>query len=293
MNASGGASYLNASGPCGATQALCLNGGACVAGLPEQPEPEPELVDGASSWIVEELPAAAAEQGRCSCPQGWAGASCEQLDLFRADVVYASTGVALLLCLLCCMAKGDPERRRIAIREREEGYRSHKLSDGDDSGCCGRCANIFEGMMDSLAALPLRWKIAWGVGSVLAFGLSVTILVVVPGSFVIILGLWTACIVRVGSQYSGSLLDTAGDEGGAASDFELATFTAQDIVARDGLNASLLHSGGGGSEAPAPAWSREHSMSGHRRGGSGPSWQQKVKDSKKGTRAESAAFSSF
>jgi hypothetical protein len=243
-------------------------------------------------------------QGRCSCPQGWAGASCEQLDLFRADILYASTSVALLLCVLCCMLHGDPERRRAAVLKREDGYRSGRklVDDADAASRCGCCTSICKGTMDSLAALPLRWKIAWALGSLCWFGLSLTVLVVVPGSFLIMLGLWTACILRVGSPYTGSLLDAAGDGDEAlGSGFELATFTAANIVSRsDDLGTSLLHSSGArtgaqdGGAAPKPTWTRHHSMSGYGQvAPGGKTWQEKVRDAPHGTRAESAAFSTF
>lgn len=261
----GGGSF-NASGPCGAPPySVCQHGGVC---LPLEPEPEPEM-NSTASWIEDEANARAL--GRCSCPRGWAGRSCEQLDLSYVDAVYASAGLALLLCLLCCMVNGDPERRRIAVREREEGYRSSKLSEAKEPRCSS-CTDAFEGMMDALAALPLGWKIAWGVGSLVSFALSVTLLVVVPGCFVILLSLWTACIVKVGSQYTGSLLDATVDDGPLGSEFELATFTAANIVSRtDDVSTSLLHSSG----------SR------------GKTWQEKVRDSPHGRRADSAAFSSF
>ena len=203
-------------------------------------------------------------------------------------MVYASASVALLLCLLCCMVHGDPERRRVP--------RSSKLSDEEESRC-SCCTNIVTGTMDSLAALPLRWKFAWAVGSLLFLGASLTILVVVPGSFLVILGLWTACILRVGSQYTGSLLEPTGDDEALGSGFELATFTTANIVSRsDHLGTSLLHSSSSRTDArDVPAtWKRHHSMSGYGLGAeSGKTWQEKVRDAPHGTRAESAAFSTF
>lgn len=201
-------------------------------------------------------------------------------------MVYASASVALLLCLLCCMVHGDPERRRVP--------RSSKLSDAEEVRC-SCCTHIVTGTMDSLAALPLRWKIAWVVGSLVCFGASLTILVVVPGIFVIILGLWTACVLRAGSQYTGSLLDPTGDD--EAAGFELATFTTANIVSRsEHLGTSLLHSSRARADVQdtPTAWKRHHSMSGYGQGAaSGKTWQEKVRDAPHGTRAESAAFSTF
>eukprot|EP01043_Picozoa_sp_COSAG02_P052888 COSAG02_NODE_5767_length_4055_cov_2.085693_2_plen_312_part_00 len=305
---------VNASGPCGPPpHSVCQNGGSCI--WPE-PEPEPErLLDsnGTAGWRGDDAGALddgswewgeAGVEGHCLCPQGWVGTSCEQLDLLRADFLYASASVALVLCLVCCMLHGDPERRRAAVLARENGYRSGRKL-GDDAVDVSRrssCTSVCKGAMDSLAALPLRWKLVWAVGSLCLLGLSLTILVVVPGSFLIILGLWTACIVRVGSQYSGSLLDPAGDGDQAmGSGFELATFSAADVVSRsDDLGTSLLHSSGahtdaqGGAPPPKAEWTRHHSMSGYGQATQGgKTWQEKVRDAPHGKRAESAAFSTF
>jgi hypothetical protein len=143
----------------------------------------------------------------------------------------------------------------------------------------------------------------WAIGSLCLLGLSLTVLVVVPGSCLVILGLWTACVVRIGSQYSGSLLDPAGDGNQAqrGSGFELATFSAADVVSRsEDLGTSLLHSSGahtdsqGGATRPKAEWTRHHCMSGYGQATQGgKTWQEKVRDAPHGKRAESAAFSTF
>ena len=134
MNISGGGS-VNASGPCGLTQLICLHGASCVEKQAPGGGPTEGVVALNTTASDGYNPGASEE---CACPLGWTGDDCSQLNLFRTETITAASGVLLLLCLLCCMAGGDPERRRIAIREKEEGYRTNRLPMETERGCGAR-----------------------------------------------------------------------------------------------------------------------------------------------------------
>jgi hypothetical protein len=53
-----------------------------------------------------------------------------------------------------------------------------------------------------LTMLSWLWKLSWICGCIIILGLAFTLLAIIPGSFIVFLTAWTACIVRLGNADS-------------------------------------------------------------------------------------------